>query len=47
MDFWMIAYKRGWATIELLRQMVITPENKYGEITPEQFKEITDQEYEA
>lgn len=36
MNFWELAYKWGWATIEQLR-LVVT----YGEITEEEFEKIT------
>lgn len=45
MSFWTIAFNRGWVTIEKLKKVVITETNPYGEITPEQYKEITGSEY--
>ena len=45
MDFWKMAYDYGWIDISLLRQAVITDTNPFGDITKEQFKEITGQEF--
>ena len=45
MDFWEMAYKLKWVTAEELRQAVITEKNPYGEITPEEYKEITGQDF--
>ena len=41
MAFWKLAYNMKWVTAEQLRLAVITESNPYGEITPEQYKEIT------
>ena len=41
MEFWKFAYEHEWVTIEQLRMAVITENNPYGEITKEEFKEIT------
>lgn len=45
MAFWSIAYKYKWVTIEKLRLVVHTESNPYGEITPEEFKQITGQDF--
>lgn len=45
MDFWKMAYDNNWIEISLLRQAVITDTNPFGDITKEQFKEITGQEF--
>lgn len=36
-----MAYNKGWATIDQLRLVVKTESNPKGEITAEEFKEIT------
>lgn len=41
MEFWRLAYNRKWVTAEQLRLAVITEDNPFGEITPEQYEEIT------
>lgn len=41
MTFWSLAYSRKWVTVDQLRKAVKTDTNPYGQITPEQFKEIT------
>ncbi|NNV01952.1 XkdX family protein [Brevibacillus sp. MCWH] len=45
MAFWNLAYKYKWVTIEQLRLAVRTESNPYGEITPEEFKQITGQDF--
>lgn len=45
MDFWKMAYDNSWIDISLLRQAVITDTNPFGDITKEQFKEITGQDF--
>lgn len=40
-----MAYDNGWIDISLLRQAVITDINPFGDITKEQFKEITGQDF--
>jgi hypothetical protein len=40
-DWWKLAYSQGWITAEDLRMFVLTEENPYGEITPEEYKQIT------
>ncbi|TRY23708.1 XkdX family protein [Brevibacillus sp. LEMMJ03] len=41
MAFWNLAYKYKWVTIDQLRLAVRTESNPYGEITLEEFKQIT------
>lgn len=41
MEFWRLAYNRKWVTAEQLRLAVITESNPYGEITPEEYEQIT------
>jgi len=41
MAFWKLAYKMGWIDAEKLRLVVKTNDNPKGEITPEEYKEIT------
>lgn len=45
MDFWRIAFNYGWASIEDLRAAVKTDLRPKGEITPDQFKEITKEDF--
>ena len=45
MAFWKVAYNEQWITAELLRLAVITETNRFGEITPEQYEEITGIEF--
>lgn len=45
MVFWKMAYDNGWVTKEELREAVITSDNPFGDITKEQYKEITGIEY--
>lgn len=46
MEFWKIAYEQKWIGIEVLKQAVITKDNPYGDITKEQFEEITSVDFE-
>lgn len=41
MSFWEQAYGWGWVTSEQLRLIVITEKMPYGEITEEEFLQIT------
>lgn len=41
MAFWKLAYNMKWVTAEQLRLAVITEANKFGEIIPEEYEEIT------
>lgn len=45
MAFWKLAFNMQWVTIDQLRLAVKTPTNPYGEITPEEFKQITNQDF--
>lgn len=45
MAFWKIAYNEKWVTAEQLRLVVRTDSNPYGEITAEQYEEITKQKF--
>jgi hypothetical protein len=46
MAFWQLAYTRKWVTIDQLRIAVKTDNNPYGQITPEQFQQITGEAFE-
>lgn len=41
MAFWKLAFNMKWVSAEQLRLAVKTESNLFGEITPEQYKEIT------
>lgn len=41
MAFWKLAFNMKWVTAEQLRLTVLTEKNPRGEITPEEYKEIT------
>ena len=41
MTWWKMAYDNDWVTKEELRYAVKTPENPFGDITKEEYKEIT------
>lgn len=45
MDFWKMAYDLSWIDIDVLRQVVITETNPFGDISKEQFKEITGEDF--
>lgn len=45
MDFWTLAYNQKWVTAEALRGAVKTEVNRFGEITPEEYMEITGIEF--
>ena len=45
MSFWNIAYKQKWVNIDQLRLAVRTASNPFGDITPEEFKQITDKDF--
>ncbi len=47
MNFWVNAYKWGWADKELLKLVVKTEANPFGEITAEEYFDITGEEYAA
>lgn len=50
-DFWKMAYDQNWigdtpeAKADYLKGAVKTDANPYGEITPEEYKEITETEF--
>lgn len=39
--FWKLAYEQKWVTAEQLRGAVKTDTNPFGEITPQEYQEIT------
>lgn len=41
MTFWKMAFNLGWVDAEMLKGAVITETNRFGEITPKQYEEIT------
>ena len=41
MEFWKMAFKFYWVTAEDLRIAVKTEKNPFGEITPNEYEEIT------
>lgn len=51
MSFWKLAYDMGWidadkqVAAQKLRLAVKTESNPYGEITPEEYKQITGLDY--
>lgn len=45
MAFWKMAYNLKWVTAEQLRLAVITESNQYGEITAEEYKQITGKDF--
>lgn len=45
MAFWKLAFNMKWVTIDQLRLAVITETNPFGEITPDEFKQITGQDF--
>ncbi|MEK5165974.1 XkdX family protein [Paenibacillus sp. FSL R5-0527] len=46
MKFWTLAFTMKWVTAEALRGAVKTEQNPFGEITPEEYKEITKIDFE-
>lgn len=46
MIFWENAFKWGWADADLLRMVVITDQLPNGELTKEDFKRITGENFE-
>lgn len=46
MDFLKLAWEYQWITLEELKTLVITKATPWGDITPEEFKLITGQEFE-
>lgn len=45
MSFWKMVYYMGAIDITLLRQAVKCESNPFGEITPEEFKEICNEDF--
>ncbi|WP_338609516.1 XkdX family protein [Clostridium baratii] len=45
-EFWKMAFDMKAIDITLLRQAVITEKNPYGDLTKEQFKEISQEDFE-
>lgn len=45
MAFWKMAYNQKWVSAEQLRLAVKTDVNPFGEISPEEYKEITKQDF--
>lgn len=45
MAFWKLAFNMGWVTAEQLRVAVLTGDSPRGEITAEEYKEITGQDF--
>ncbi|AWB30061.1 XkdX family protein [Clostridium botulinum] len=41
MDFWKLAFEQKWVDTEQLKGAVKTEKFPFGEITPAQYKEIT------
>lgn len=45
MTFWEMAYNYGWVTKDELRGAVRTENNPFGDITKEEYKQITGKEF--
>lgn len=45
MAFWKLAFTQNWVDVDKLRLAVKTESNPFGEITPKEFKNITDQDF--
>jgi hypothetical protein len=45
MSFWQLAFNSKWITAEQLKQVVITSSNPFGEITEEEFYNITGESF--
>lgn len=45
MDFLKLAWEYEWITLDELKTLVITKATPWGQITPDEFKEITDQDF--
>ncbi|ENK0839200.1 XkdX family protein [Clostridium botulinum] len=46
MEFWILAFEQKWIDAEMLKGAVKTEKFPFGEITPKQYKEITDIDFE-
>ncbi|MEK5069832.1 XkdX family protein [Sporosarcina sp. FSL K6-1508] len=47
MTFWENAFLWGWADVALLRMVVKTEQMPFGEITKEDFKRITGEDFDS
>lgn len=47
MNFWKMVYDLGWIDLATLRQAVITKANPFGDITPEEFEQISGTSFEG
>ncbi|MGM7683560.1 XkdX family protein [Cytobacillus sp. Hm23] len=45
MAFWKLAFNQKWVSIDQLRLVVRTESNQFGEITEEEFKTITNEDF--
>lgn len=45
MSFWKLAFEKKWVSAEALKGAVKTEANPFGEITPEQYQDITGIEF--
>ena len=45
MAFWMLAYNMKWVNADQLRLVVKTQTNPFGEVTPEEYKQIASQDF--
>lgn len=45
MDFLKLAWEYEWITLDELKTLVITEATPWGQITPDEFKEITGQDF--
>lgn len=45
MDFLKLAWEYEWITLDELKTLVITKVTPWGQITPDEFKEITGQDF--
>lgn len=45
MEFWKMCFDMKVIDADFLRQAVITDSNKFGDITTEQFKKITSEDF--
>lgn len=45
MDFLKLAWEYEWITLDELKTLVITKATPWGQITPDEFKEITGKDF--
>ena len=45
MAFWSLAFKKKWVDIDMLRLAVKTDRNMFGEITTDEFEQITGEKF--